>query len=58
MGCLFPSFLWPKKKQFTRLYNLTKKKLDMDLNIIKLIKNQRNSKILAKNSFLTKTVKK
>lgn len=39
MGCLFPSCLWSKKKQFTKLYNLTKNRLMMDLNIIKLIKN-------------------
>ena len=57
LGCLFPSLLWPNKKKFQKMYMLTKKKLNKELNIIKLIKNLRNQKILAKNSLLTNEVK-
>jgi len=39
------------------MYNLTKSKLENELNIVKLVKNLRNQKILAKNSLLSKEVK-
>jgi hypothetical protein len=39
------------------MYNYSKQKLINELNIIKLIKNLRNQKILSKNSLLTKEVK-
>ena len=56
-SCCFPSKLWPKQKRFTKLYNMTKQKLQGELNVIKVIKNLRNQKILAQNSVMTKEVK-
>ena len=40
------------------MYNLTLQNLDNDLNIIQLIKNKRNHKIIFENSFLTEETKK
>lgn len=42
LGMLFPSFCWPKRKQFQKLYKITKDRMEKQLNIIKLIKNVRN----------------
>ena len=39
------------------MYNLTKSKLNNDLNLVKIIKNLRYQKILAKSNTMTKEVK-
>lgn len=57
LGRFFPSFIWPKKSQFQKLYNKTRDKIERQLNIIKLIKNVRNQKVISKNSILTDMLK-
>ena len=47
LGCMFPSRCWPNKNKFQKIYNLTKQRLNDDLNIVKTIKALRNQEILS-----------
>ena len=57
MGCFFPSFCWKKKSQFQKLYKMTHDRMENQLNIIKIVRNVRNLKMISKFSLLTPKLK-
>lgn len=57
MGCFFPTFCWSNVTKFQQIYNETGDKIETELNIIKIIKNLKDIKILMKYSLLTKELK-
>lgn len=57
MGCFFPSFCWKKKAKFQKLYSMTQDRMENQLNIIKMVRNVRNLKMISKFSLLTPKLK-
>lgn len=56
-GFLIPSFMWKKKKKLLKMLHDGKKRVEKELDIVKIMKSIRNVKILMKNSLLSKDVK-
>ena len=50
-------FSWDKKVQLLRLYNEGKKKIDRDLNVIRLVKNLNFLKIFMNNNLMSDKVR-
>jgi len=57
-GCLFPFRCWSKRDKLTKLYEKGEEKLEAALDVVKIIKNLRNIKILMENSMMDSIVKK
>lgn len=57
MGKYFPKFLWSNVDKFKQIYEETSEKIEMELNIVKIIKNLKDIKILMKYSLMTKELK-
>jgi len=56
-GFLIPSFMWKKKKKLLKMLHDGKKRVEKELDIVKIMKSIRNVKILMKNSLLSHDVK-
>lgn len=48
---------WNNRKKITKLFKLSKYRIEQDLNIIKLVKNFKIMNVLMKNSILTEDSK-
>ena len=57
LGFLIPSFLCKKKKRLLKMIHDGKKRIEKELDILKIMKSIRNVKILMKNSLLSPDVK-
>ena len=57
MGCFFPRFCWRNVNKFQQIYEETNDKIDGELNIVKIIRNLKDIKILMKYSLLTPELK-
>ena len=49
MACLFPSCCWSKKEKITKLFDISEHRLESALDLVKLVKNMRNQRILLKS---------
>ena len=58
-GFLYTEGCWAKskKKRLTRLMELGHKKMEGELNVVKILNDLRNLKILLKNVLMTKEIK-
>ena len=56
-GFLIPEFLWKKKKRLLKMIHDGKRRIERELDILKIMKSIRNVKILMKNSSLSPEVK-
>jgi len=54
---LVPEFLFKKKKKLLKMLHDGKRRIEKELDIIKIMKSIRNVKILMKNSLLSPDVK-
>ena len=50
--------MWKQEKKFKRLYEIGAERIESELNLVKIMKDLRNIKILMKNSLMSKRVKK
>lgn len=57
MGRCFPVCCWPKSKKVLRLYEEGQERIDRELDIVKIIKTLRMSKIFLKSSLITPEVR-
>lgn len=57
MGCCFPTCCWRKHKKLMHLYDEGLERIDHELDIVKIIKTLRMTRIFMKNSFLTPELK-
>jgi len=57
IGFLIPEFLFKKKKKLLKLLHDGKRRIEKELDILKIMKSIRNVKILMKNSLLSPDVK-
>ena len=53
LSFLIPHKLWHKKKKLVRLLNEGRKRIEKELDIVKILKSLRDIKILMKNSLMT-----
>ena len=57
MGKCFPFKKWEKRNKLTKLYNAGSERIESELNIVKLLNDHRNIKILLKNSLMDENTK-
>ena len=57
LSFLIPHKLWHKKKKLIRLLNEGRKRIEKELDIVKILKSLRDIKILMKNSLMTPEIK-
>ena len=57
LSFLIPHKLWHKKKKLLRLLNEGRKRIEKELDIVKILKSLRDIKILMKNSLMTPEIK-
>lgn len=57
LGCLCPISKWPKIEKYRKIYDETTDRIETELNIVKIIKNLKDIKILMKASLLTPELK-
>ena len=57
LSCLIPHKLWHKKKKLVRLLNEGRKRIEKELDIVKILKSLRDIKISMKNSLMTPEIK-
>ena len=56
LGCSKFKFLWQDSK-LIKLFDKASEKIDKELNVVKVIRNLRNLKILIKNTFMNDEMK-
>ena len=57
LGGLFCDCCWGKKRKMQRLYEEGQDRIETELDLVKLMKNLRNMKVLMRNSLMNKQVK-
>lgn len=53
MGPVFPCKKWRKKYKLQKMYQVGESRIESEMNIVKIMKNLRNIKIIMKNSMMS-----